>query len=83
MDKLGGAVGTTTTTVFTSHQEIQQQKRALISSSAAADGAGPAVEEPDIDAGQAAEQGIERMPVTLTVNGQIRTMLVGPRIDAA
>jgi xanthine dehydrogenase YagT iron-sulfur-binding subunit len=38
------------------------------------------VEEPDLEARRAAEQGIERMPVSLTVNGQICRMLIEPRM---
>src|SRR5919106_2098202 len=40
--------------------------------------AGP--EQPDADAGRAAARDIERMPVSLTVNGQICTMLIEPRM---
>jgi xanthine dehydrogenase YagT iron-sulfur-binding subunit len=36
--------------------------------------------EPDVDAGRATAQDIERMPVSLTVNGQTCTMMVEPRM---
>jgi xanthine dehydrogenase YagT iron-sulfur-binding subunit len=40
--------------------------------------AGP--EQPDVDARRAAARDIDRMPVSLTVNGQICTMMVEPRM---
>jgi xanthine dehydrogenase YagT iron-sulfur-binding subunit len=58
----------------------ETKRREFGDTATATAGSTAVVAGPDVDAGRAAEQGIKRMRVSLTVNGQTCTMTVEPRM---
>jgi hypothetical protein len=62
------------------HEKMNETSRSSAFSGTATTGAPAVAKHPDVESGRAGTQGIEARPVSLTVNGQLCTLMIEPRI---